>query len=474
LQKVFARDIAGDDDFDAIEDFIRPMCSLSTKVRSQFAIRRHSHKNVHVTAVHLGRFSRQWKQKGASHKSLKRQRPGVVVSQARAGAILMLTLKRTELNIQKFIAIVAVWACCTDAALAAEEFKILVLSPQPWQVFQRTGFDSVTPKADPGQVTARGSADVKIALQLPPTLAEESELAYRLILVKDKFPLDDQWKSVALKRQAENFHATINVPAGGWYSLEFRVIEPKSQEPVTASTVPFGVGEVFLVAGQSYATNTNDERLKVEDAQQRVVAYNVFADSWAVANDPQPAPDGSDGGSIWPALGDLLVRELDVPVAFANVAVGATASAQWLPDGKLHADLIKGGTSLGTFRAVLWQQGESDVIAKTTSETYIANLQKIRRAAVEAWGFEPVWLAAKSTHHPTVYNDPEGEGRIRNAIEQLSKLPGFGAGPDTDTLTGENRGDAKSRRHFSAIGQRRAAQLWYTTLMERVHRVASN
>jgi hypothetical protein len=137
-----------------------------------------------------------------------------------------------------------------------------------------------------------------------------------------------------------------------------------------------------------------------------------------------------------------------------------------LPEGKLHAGLVKGGTSLGTFRAILWQQGESDVIAKTTGETYIANLQTIRSAAVKAWGFEPVWLAAKSTHHPTVYNDPEGEGRIRSAIEELSKLPGFGAGPDTDTLTGENRGDAKSRRHFSAIGQRRAAQMWYATLIQ--------
>jgi hypothetical protein len=65
-------------------------------------------------------------------------------------------------------------------------------------------------------------------------------------------------------------------------------------------------------------------------------------------------------------------------------------------------------------------------------------------------------LLAKSTHHPTIYNDPVGEGHIRGAIDELVKLPGFRAGPDTDTLTGENRGDAKSRRHFSGIGQRRA------------------
>ena len=373
-----------------------------------------------------------------------------------------------------FIGVVAICMLCTHAAIAIDPPKITITSPKPWQVFQRTGFNSATWNADRNNVAARGSADVAITGQLPTALVDAEEVSYRLLSVQDTAPQNPPWQNGGVKTQGESFHAVINVPAGGWYTLEVRFLASQGEEPVEATCGPFGVGEVFLVAGQSYATNTNDERLTVQDPQQRITAFNVFADSWAVANDPQPAPDGSDGGSIWPALGDLLVRELDVPVAFANVAVGATSSAQWLPEGKLHAGLIRGGKSLGTFRAVLWQQGESDVIEKTTRERYVANLQTIRNAAVKAWGFEPVWLAAKSTHHPTVYNDPEGEGRIRDAIEQLSKLPGFGPGPDTDTLTGENRGDAKSRRHFSAVGQRCAAQMWYDTLIERISPAVNN
>lgn len=377
------------------------------------------------------------------------------------------TWQMNPLSTRTFIGVVAIWMLCTHAALAIDP-QITITSPKPWQVFQRTGFDSAAWNADRNNVAARGSADVAITGQLQPALVLTEEVSYRLLSAQNTSLQNPPWQNGRVNSQGESFHAVINVPAGGWYTLEVRFLASQDEEPVEATFGPFGVGEVFLVAGQSYATNTNDERLTVRDPQQRIAAFNVFADSWAVANDPQPAPDGSDGGSIWPALGDLLTGELDVPVAFANVAVGATASAQWLPDGKLHAGLIRGGTSLGTFRAVLWQQGESDVIAKTTSETYVANLQTIRNAAVKAWGFEPVWLCAKSTHHPTVYNNPEGEGRIRNAIEQLSKLPGFGPGPDTDTLTGENRGDAKSRRHFSAVGQRRAAQMWHTTLMEQL------
>lgn len=255
---------------------------------------------------------------------------------------------------------------------------------------------------------------------------------------------------------------TLRIPAG-WHRLDVRCqAEPG---PVAIGTVePVGVGEVFVVAGQSYATNTNDEKLTISDAQQRVSALNTETGEWQVANDPQPAPDGSDGGSIWPPLGDALVTSLQVPVGFVNVAVGGTSSQQWLPGGALHPRLAAAGRVLRNCRAVLWQQGESDVIGKTDGDTYVSNIRTIRDKAFEAWGFSVPWLLAKSTHHPTVYNDPDGEGRIRNAIEVLSKLPGFRPGPDTDELKGDHRGDVKSRRHFTGLGQKKAADMWLASI----------
>ncbi|MEO8498977.1 MAG: sialate O-acetylesterase, partial [Planctomycetota bacterium] len=251
--------------------------------------------------------------------------------------------------------------------------------------------------------------------------------------------------------------------AGGWYRLELRC-RAGDDIRAAAAVEPIGVGEVFVVAGQSYATNCNDERLTVADSQHRVVAFDSAKHSWDVANDPQPVFDGSDGGSIWPPLGDALAKELQVPIGFANVGIGGSSSAQWLPAGNLFPRLVAAGKSLGTFRAVLWQQGESDVLTKNTSDGYVANVNTIRETAAKAWGLDPPWLLAKSTHHPTVYNDPEGEGRIRAGIDELVKQPGFRAGPDTDTLTGENRGDINSRRHFTGIGQRRAAELWLASI----------
>ena len=251
----------------------------------------------------------------------------------------------------------------------------------------------------------------------------------------------------------------IRLNAGGWYRLEIRRLNQKTVM-ATGAVEPIGVGEVFVIAGQSYATNCNDERLLVQDLMARVSVWNPKTNSWGIANDPQPAPDGSDGGSIWPPFGDEIANRLGMPVGLVNVAVGATSSHQWMPGGVLHQRLLETGMRTQRFRAVLWQQGESDVLAETSTNQYVANLKQIEKEASDAWSFRPTWFLAKSTHHPTVYNNASGEGQIRAAIDQLCLEVPFRLGPDTDSLQGENRGDIKSRRHFTGIGQIRAAALW--------------
>ncbi len=343
----------------------------------------------------------------------------------------------------------------TSHALGAASVELS--HPKPHQVVQRMGIA-------PG----KGYADVKIAGKLPPD-SQKATWEYRIVLLADQaeqsakpFPSND-WKAFVPTFQEQTFESSVRVPAGGWYRLECRC-RTEDNLIATGAVEPIGVGEVFLVGGQSYATNCNDERLTVADPRQRVVAFSLATQTWDVANDPQPVFDGSHDGSIWPPLGDALAKELEVPIGFVNVAIGGSSSAQWLPEGDMLPRLILAGRTLGDFRAVLWQQGESDVIAKNSTAGYVTNIRRIRDAAEKGIGFARPWLLAKSTLHPTVYNDSEGEGRIRAGIDELIKLPAFLAGPDTDTLTGENRGDNKSRRHFSGVGQRRAAEMWLTSI----------
>ena len=351
-------------------------------------------------------------------------------------------------------------ACGLILSSVAQGAEPLTLTqPQPHQVVQRIGVAPV-----------EGFADVQIVGTLPAE-AQQATWEYRLVILADqpdqpaKTDSVSDWTGMIPTIAGNTFQAAARVPAGAWYRLECRC-RIDDNMLANGAVEPIGVGEVFMVAGQSYATNCNDERLTVADPQQRVVAFDSANQTWAVANDPQPVFDGSDGGSIWPPLGDALAKEFGVPIGFANVAIGGSSSAQWLPEGNMLPRLISAGKSLGNFRAVLWQQGESDVIAKNTTEGYVANIRTIRDTAAKAWGDSPPWLLAKSTHHPTVYSDPEGEGRIRAGIDELTKQPAFLAGPDTDTLTGDNRGDIKSRRHFTGIGQRRAAEMWLASIRQ--------
>ncbi|RLS35824.1 MAG: hypothetical protein DWH79_01010 [Planctomycetota bacterium] len=371
-------------------------------------------------------------------------------------------------GVPSWIACFAVLVAFLPAAAAGQ---LKILAPRSHEVIQRVGF---LPGEKLGEAVAAGEADVTIALTAEETPLGTATAVARVIAIDGSDPqATPAWTPVdLLAGPTAGLHVgTLRVPAGGWYRLEVRLDVAGDAQPLLASVEPIGIGEVFLVAGQSYATNTNDEKLTLADRQLRTAARDPSSGAWRLAHDPQPTPDGSDGGSIWPAVGDALVQSLGVPVGFANVAWGGTSTAQWQPGTELHQRLLTAGKSLGRFRAVLWQQGESDVINHTSTDAYVAAMETIRGAAVRGWGFEPVWLCAKSTHHPTVYDDPEGEGRIRAAVDVLAMLPGFGAGPDTDSLQGDSRGDVNSRRHFSALGQRRAAGMWAGVLLDRLQRI---
>ncbi len=348
------------------------------------------------------------------------------------------------------------------ASMASAVDSLVLESPAPYQVIQRKG---LAPHTGYAMVEVHGSLPESLDLN-----GRETQWEYRVVSLSNSKDMqvnikDMQapWRPLSAVVDKNQLQAQVKIPAGGWYRFEIRGKE-ESNSMLSGSVEPMGVGEVFVVAGQSYATNCNDAVLAVLDPQQRVVAFDSITQQWRVANDPQPVVDGSDGGSIWPPVGDVLVKELGVPVAFVNVAYGGTSSQQWMPNNSLHQRLVSMGQEIKRIRAVLWQQGESDVIAKTSTQEYVSNISAIRQAATAVWGVDVPWLLAKSTHHPTVYHDPVGEGQIRSGIDLLWAKPGFYPGPDTDALQGEHRGDANSRRHFSAIGQQCAAELWLTSI----------
>ncbi|MBX3421154.1 MAG: hypothetical protein KF752_06315 [Pirellulaceae bacterium] len=369
-------------------------------------------------------------------------------------------------------------ASSTPTIHPSRGISLAFVSPSPHQVIQRKAYVPQFAHSHHPGGAATGYADVEIALVISGDSSGSSlawdTLQYRLRLQPGMSGRPSDWQNIPFtisaattEGPAENpkaVSAVARIGAGGWYQLDVRCLH-NGHTVAEDSVQPIGVGELFLIAGQSYATNTNDDMLQVADAGQRVSAYNFRTAAWQIANDPQPAADNSDGGSIWPFFGDMLVSSLQVPVGLANVAYCGTSSAQWQPAGSLFPPLAETGRNMKSIRAVLWQQGESDVIGQVSADDYMKNMVTIRDAASQTWGYSAPWLLAKSTLHPTVYDDPAGEGRIRQAVERLLVLPGFLRGPDTDVLAGDNRGGPNSRRHFTGKGQRNAAAMWFAAIM---------
>ncbi|HLV79619.1 MAG TPA: sialate O-acetylesterase, partial [Chthonomonadaceae bacterium] len=265
--------------------------------------------------------------------------------------------------------------------------------------------------------------------------------------------LPGRWQPLVLLPMTRAFHAELPVTAGGWYSVEVRAL--KGRQVVGQATVAHvGVGEVFVGAGQSNSTNSGQER--IQETSGLVSSFS--GTTWQLANDPQPGThDHSSGGSFWPAFGDAMVARYHVPIGVAVTGHGGTSVNQWQPDGELFAWMMTRIYELGPggFRAVLWHQGESDV--GLPSADYAARLSAVIEASKQLAGWEFPWFVAQVSYiNPHLVSFPT----TRNAQKQLWDTGVALEGPDTDTLTGDNRDFGGQGIHFSPKGLRAHGKLW--------------
>ncbi len=291
------------------------------------------------------------------------------------------------------------------------------------------------------------------------------------------------WRRLAVKWDGAKFQAVLEAPAGGWHRVEVRAL---AGEAVLAESVveQVGIGEVFVVAGQSNSANHGEEK------QQTKTGLVVTFDGkrWRRANDPQPGASG-DWGSFMPPFGDALAEKFHVPVGIIACGVGASSVREWLPKGTTfpnpptitgHVTPLPGGEweSKGTiyamfinrlkqpglrgFRAVLWHQGESDANQADKTRTLAGNLyreylEKLIRDSRREMGWEAPWLVAQVSYH--VPGD-EASPDIRAAQAAVWKDGLALEGPDTDALKGELRENRGRGVHFSGPGLREHAARW--------------
>lgn len=291
------------------------------------------------------------------------------------------------------------------------------------------------------------------------------------------------WQSLAVIVKGASFSASLEMPAGGWWRLEVRGIS--QGKPIGSATVGHvGIGEVFVIAGQSNSANYGEEKQQTRTGM--VAAFD--GRNWRIAHDPQPGAGGG-GGSFLPSFGDAMAEKFHVPIGIVSCGVGATSVREWLPagtkfpnpptltgnveplptgewqsKGDLFANFTRRLQALGPqgFRAVLWHQGESDANQADSTRTlpgelYHDCLARLIRESRQAMGWEAPWFVAQASYH--VPGD-EGSPEIRAAQAALWKEGLALEGPDSDALRGGLRESSGKGVHFSGPGLREHGARW--------------
>ncbi len=315
------------------------------------------------------------------------------------------------------------------------EQDLTVLSPRNWQVVQRQ---------------SKFLGRIFISGRVKPD-CDAVEVKFTGKSLEGALP--DRWQPVPLVKQTRSFFAELPVSAGGWYKFEARALKA-GKTVATATVEKFGVGEVFVGAGQSNSTNCGQEKTK----QTSGMVSSFSGTDWRIADDPQPGvADHSQGGSFWPAFGDAMYAKYQVPIGVAATGYGGTSVNAWKPSGDLFRWMMTRISQLGPggFRAVLWHQGESDVGMKP--EEYAQKLTAVIRTSTANAGWQFPWFVAQVSYH-----NPQKPLHATTRAAQ-KKLWDDGValeGPDTDTLTGDNRDLGGKGIHFSPKGLTAHGQMW--------------
>ena len=361
---------------------------------------------------------------------------------------------------------------------------LIIERPRPYEVVQRQPVPAPAHSAALFQPPYSGGAEIAIAGHFGSYDSATLDVEVQRV-GRRAGPVLEQ-RGIALTLRDGAFRTAIALPAGGWYVLALSLVGADGTR-ADARIGPVGVGELYLVAGQSFAASSSDALLTVEDEEGRVVAFHPAARYWRVAHDPQPVADRGiedeagfwkdraisatqygitgSGGSPWPAAMNLLLAAIDMPIGMVNIAESGSPLAAWLPGQPFYDRLLAAAREAGRARAVLWAQGESDVMNGNSPDSYAMQFRSLRETLAADLGWRPDWLVAKSTHYPLLYDKPEEERALRAAFAAIWRERDIFPGPDTDLLRGANRSSWQLSAHLSRSGQTAAGALWFNALL---------
>lgn len=162
-----------------------------------------------------------------------------------------------------------------------------------------------------------------------------------------------------------------DVPAGGLYRIETLMRYGANCEKIGERIHHIGVGDVYLIAGQSNAQGVGKDT--VYDPCELGIHMLRQTGAWAIA--AHPLGDGTGtvfpkiragsqiGHSPWLNFARTLKNTLHYPIGLIPAALGGTPLSRWNPEeeGDLYRNMLDMAAAAGSeIRGILWYHGCND------------------------------------------------------------------------------------------------------------------